>query len=105
MSKVSLFGKKFNGFGVAFFDPGENQRLAFFDGSGPTMCLSLDLSDFPLPKAFITGKRDVALGVHGYGGSWLTEEMKTSPVLDPLRSLQHRNVKLAPGDVEEQGEE
>ena len=48
MSKVFLFGKKINGFGVAFFDPGENQRLAFFDGNGPTMCLSLDLSDFPL---------------------------------------------------------
>ncbi|WZY72727.1 hypothetical protein YC2023_004967 [Brassica napus] len=68
---------------IWFFDPGENQRLAFSDGSGPTMCLSLDLSDFPFfsPKAFIMSKRDVALGVQGYGRSRLTKETKTSPVV------------------------
>ncbi|CAN7122960.1 unnamed protein product [Brassica rapa subsp. narinosa] len=33
------------------------------------------------PKAFIMSKRDVALGVQGYGRSRLTEETKTSPVV------------------------
>lgn len=45
------------------------------------LCFDLWRVQFFSPKAFITGKRDVALGVHGYGGSWLTEEMKTSPVV------------------------